>query len=235
MKNLLILCLFCCFKLKDENEKELSEHPLPLPYYVEDFEDFNFEFIIWTIQLIIAIVAIIVPLPKSKRIQRLITIGLGMLLSSNHILGTFSIHKIITWFSSYLIAFLTVFIALKTKSDRLFLSFIGSYLSVYFFMAIFGASNIFMFFVYMLLSFVIIFVFSIFADNLQYVFVKTMLCTLSICIIIDVCTFINVITNIHGESWNITAGIQNKLGKIIIIALLIVFSVFNLVREFYFD
>ncbi|KAM0673058.1 hypothetical protein GVAV_003404 [Gurleya vavrai] len=57
---------FCCFKLKDENEKELSEHPLPLTYYVEDFEDFNFEFIIWTIQLIIAIVAIIVPLPKSK-------------------------------------------------------------------------------------------------------------------------------------------------------------------------
>lgn len=231
--HLLLFELIFVGSAKEEDKDDVTDNPLPVPFYVESFKEFSFSFLFWSIQLCVCIVLILAPIPKIQLIQRFTSVGLGSLLATNHILGFFAFPENVTWFLSYGVAIIAGFLSYNSFFKSLTVSAASSYLVVYLMMIFTEPVNIMYFLLYTLAVFSVFYVASFIFSGIVFSIYKALVCTLSLSIIVNLCTFVNIIDSIHASDWNVVAGLQLMIGKIIVSASFVVFLALIILSNLY--
>ncbi|KAM0688215.1 hypothetical protein COBT_000524 [Conglomerata obtusa] len=166
----------------ENDDENVFDTSLVLPYYIGSFNKYNTMLILWCLFLGISFVIMVLPIPKSKPLQKRITIGLGMLLASNHLLGIFMIPVTVIWISSFITACISYALSYNPITATFLLTFCGAYIAAYFCISLFSSDSSIIFLIYMVVAFGILTVVSYTAKATHYLIVKTFVCTLVACL-----------------------------------------------------
>lgn len=235
----LTILLLSCFFLdirsdseKDEAKLEKITHPLPQPCYISKDGLLGIGSFFFALPIIVCLIVMLIPFPKIFFLHNFITVGLGMYLLTMHLLGIIFDNTIITRFCAVLLGGFCAISGMSEKASSVPLICIGTYAGGYLIVALFDFTSFNAYIVACVLVLLGLIALKFLLESCFLVVVKTILCLLSVMIVIEILTPLNLISSIHGNTW-FFESFNRWISKLIIVIGGAVLFCYNYFLAFY--